>query len=163
MVHIGVILVILKLQQLISQVTNPRGARYSAISEFLFSVAWVVMSLENTSICIMWSERGGLMTLGLRLFFTSLMFHKVYGNPCGALFHYLSHWPSQKLSTFLRLLCAQMLAIPFGIAISIIVWRMSAIVNTDYAFGKGGEIFPRCAPLDGIPCGSFGVLSYSHA
>lgn len=151
-VHIGVILVILKLQKLVSQVTNPHGARYWTISEFLVSVAWVIMSFESASISIMWSEGGGLLALGLRLFFTSLIFHEVYMNPCGALFYYLTHWPSKKLSAFLRPLGAQMLAIPFGVVVSIIMWRTAAIVNTDYAILLEKELnyFLDVPPLTGF-------------
>lgn len=151
-IHTGVILAILMLQHLASQVTNPRGAHYSTISEFLFSVGWVMMTLESGCICIMWSETGGLIVLGLRLFFTSLAFDKVYGNPCGALFDYLSRWPSKKLPTLLRPLCAQMLAIPFGISTSIFLWRVAAIFNDDYTVLLEKEVnyFLNTDPMPGF-------------
>lgn len=133
-IHIVVFLVILKTQQqLASYAYESHGTRYFTISEFLFSVAWVVLSLENTMIFVMMSETSGVIVLGLRLFVSSIFFQKMFGNPCGALYVYLSRWNTRTPSTLIRPLCAQILAIPFGICITLTLWNMLATVNKDYS------------------------------
>ena len=151
-VHAVVILVVLKLQQLTVQVTIPRGVRFSTTRELLYSIAWVVMTLENTYLFVMWSKMGGVVALGLRVFSTSMIFNEVHGNPCGAVFYYLDHWPSKKLSSLLRPLCAQLLAVPMGIAISMIMWNLLAIVNKDYSgiLDKEVEYFLFVHPFAGF-------------
>lgn len=131
-VHAVVIFVLLRIQKFVSSCTNPRGTRFRIISEFFFSIAWVVLSLENTFL-FSWSETGGVIALGLRLFLASLLFRKVFGNPCEALYYYFDHPPElRRLSVFLRPFCAQILAIPIGIAISLAIWNLLALTNTDY-------------------------------
>ena len=132
-VHAVVLFVLLKIQNLISSYTNPRGTRFRTISEFFFSIAWVVLSMENTFLFSMWSEIGGVIALGLRLFLTSLLFRKVYGNPCEALYSYLDRPPEfRRLAIFLRPFCAQLLAIPIGIIVSLSIWNLLALTNEDY-------------------------------
>lgn len=152
LVHTAVILAILKLQGLASRVARPKGARYSIISEFLFSTAWVVMSLENNILSVMWSVMSGVVALGLRIFVTSLIFQGVYGNPCQALYFYLSHWPTKRLATFTRLVFAQMLAIPVGVTVTLILWRVLAVISVDYSnfFDKEVVYFLSVHPVVGF-------------
>lgn len=137
-IHIVVFLVILKTKQLASY--DSHGNRYFTMYEFLFSVGWVVLSLENTMIFIMMSETSGVVVLGLRLFVSSIFFQKMFGNPCGTLYVYLSRWNTRKASTLICPLCAQVLAIPFGICITLTVWNILATVNKDYSIFLEKEI-----------------------
>ena len=132
-VHAVVLIVLLKIQSLIASCTNPRGTRFRTISEFFFSIAWVVLSLENTFLFSMWSELGGVIALGLRLFLTSLLFRRVYGNPCEALYSYLDRPPQfRRIAVLLRPLFAQVFAVPIGIVISLGIWNLLALTNEDY-------------------------------
>ena len=139
-IHVVVFLVTLKTQQLVSYVYDSHGTSYFTIIEFLFSVAWVVLSLENTMIFIMMSETSGVAFLGLRLFVSSIFFQNMFGNPCGALYVYLNRWNTRKASTLIRPLCAHVLAIPFGIYITLSLWNILATVNKDYSIFLEKEI-----------------------
>lgn len=151
-VHAVVIFVLFRIQKIMSTHTNPRGTRFRTISEFFFSIAWIVLSLENTFL-FMWSEMGGVIALGLRLFLASLLFQKVFGNPCEALYYYLKCPPEiRRLSLFLRPFCAQMLAIPVGIATSLLIWNLLALTNDDYLLflDKKFDYFLSVHPLIGF-------------
>ena len=150
LVHFAMLLAVLKLQQRLT--TSPGGIRYATISEFLYSVLWVATSLENVILFSMWSYSSGLAVLGLRLFVNPQIFPTVFGNPCGAFYSYLCEQPAIKLSTFLRQLCAEILAIPFGMVIALMVWRVLAAVDGDYAtfWDKKAEYFLSVDPLRGF-------------
>ena len=153
LIHFAMLLGVLKLQQrLASGLKSPRGIRYTTISEFLYSVLWVATSLENAIVFSMWSYRSGLAVLGLRLFANPQIFPALFGNPCGAFYSYLCQHPAKRLSTFLRQLCAQFLAIPFGMVIALTVWRVLAAVDGNYAifWDKKAEYFLSVDPLTGF-------------
>ena len=150
--HVAVVLALLQMQRLVAGMGSPRSS--ALLSEFLFSVAWVVTSLENTVLSVMWSKTSGLVALGLRIFFSSVVFHEVHGNPCTAVFfHYSSRrWPpAKKLSSLLRTLCAQALAVPLGVAIAMLSWRLLALTSSAHADFVQKEIrFPSASPLTGV-------------
>lgn len=134
-VHLAVVLAVFLIQHLLRHFINPKGSRFRTISEFLFSVGWVVLTLENTFLFDVRSELCGVIVLGLRLFVSPMLFRKVFGNPCEVLYYYLMRSPRLHKSGIIlfRALLAEALAIPVGVCMSVIMWKLLASVNGEYS------------------------------
>lgn len=106
----------------------------SIINEFLFSLFWVVSTMENILITNMTSKISGLVVLGLRLLFSPIISQRVHGNPCSTLYQYLKEPAHSRKTTPLFLpICVQLLAVPLGIASSLAIWQLISPMS-DYHF-----------------------------
>lgn len=154
-VHIGVCLIILQTQAILRCYMQPRSSTFRTVSELLFSVGWVVLTLENTLLFHMRSEVSGVTALGLRLFISPMLFRKVFGNPCEVLYYHLTRSSRYRRSTSSMLghaILAQMVAVPVGVALSLLLWKLLASVNDDYStFVKQDlEYFLSVQPMTGF-------------
>ena len=125
----------------------------TTVFEFLFTVTWIVMVLENTIISKIWSAPYGILALGLRMFLTPMVVEGVHGNPCWALYSYLQTPPQlRNLSSSLSLLVAQISSVPTGICISLILWHCLATVSNDHLYFLDMELdhFLSAPPLTGF-------------
>lgn len=133
---------------------NPKGSRFRTISEFFFSVGWVVLTLENTFLFHTQSDMSGVTALGVRIFFSPMLFRKVFGNPCEILYYYFLRSPRMhKARSLLRLaLMCEIVAVPVGVCISIQIWKLLATINPDYlAFmNKSMDPFLSVSPVGGF-------------
>ena len=93
-----------------------------------------MLTLEDAILFNVGSEVSGVTALGLRLFVSPMLFHKVFGNPCEVLYYYLLRSPRLRKSTNLlgNALLAEMLAIPAGIGLSLLMWKTLSYANYDY-------------------------------
>ena len=107
-----------------------KGPLYKFFNEFVASVAWVVWALENITVFTMWSRPSGFLILGLRLFFGPFLLRQAYFNPCVLVFKFLIDKRSQgeisRNGGPFILLLAQLVAVPVGIAVHLILWTFLA-------------------------------------
>ena len=123
------------------------------VNEFLFSIVWVILSLETVLISNMWSKASGLAFLGFRLLLLPLLVQDVSGNPCLLLYNYLhTHPPLRNGSFFIYSIIAQAFAVPIGIIISILLWQLLATVSNDHFHFLEMELnhFLSVTPLTGV-------------
>lgn len=132
-VHLAVYTILYYVRYFIFYHLHLKPATFRTLSEFLFSVAWVILSLEDCVIFNVVSEKIGVTFVGLRLFLFPLTFHKMFGNPCEVIYHYLKRpYRTWKADAFLRPIFVQLLAVPVGVLISIGTWKLLGLVSTDY-------------------------------
>lgn len=152
LIHCAIIVVVVQLQQVVHHFFNRRKPHYKYLNEFLFSIGWVALTLENTFLFYMHSDVSGVLALGLRLFTSPLIFRRVFGNPCEVVYHYLLRSPRRSGRLLVHALAAEALAIPFGIGVSVLVWRLVGTVNADYAefYDKQLDYFLSISPIEGF-------------